>query len=60
MKIEIREQLFLTKEEFQILEEAQTLLSKIYELCPDGGRIEELAIDAEDYISEILEMSSLE
>lgn len=59
MKIEITEELLLTEEEFQILEEAQTLLSKIYELCPDGGRIEELAIEAEDYISELLGMSSL-
>ena len=60
MKIEIREQLFLTKEELQILEEVQNLLSEIYQKCLDGSRIEKLTIDAEDYISEILEMSSLE
>lgn len=60
MKIKISEQLFLTNEESQILEEAQTLLSKIYNLCPDSGRIENLAIEAEDYISELLEISSLE
>ena len=59
MRIEISEQLFLTNEESQILEKAQNLLSEIYEICSDGGRIEELTIDAEDYISELLEMSSL-
>ena len=60
MQIEIREQLLLTEEEAQILEEAQNLLSKIYQLCPDGSRIEKLTIEAEDYISEILENSFLE
>ena len=59
MIIGIKEQLFLTEEELQILEKAQNLLSEIYEICSDGGRIEELTIEAEDCISEILEMSSL-
>ena len=60
MKIEIRERLFLTKEESQILEEAQKLLSKIYQSCLDDGRMEELTCNAQDCIVEILQKSSLE
>lgn len=59
MKVEIREQLFLTNEESQILKEAQNLLSKIYQNCLDDSRLEELTCGAQDCIVEILQKSSL-
>lgn len=60
LKIEIKEQLFLTKEELQILEKVQNLLSEIYQKCLDDGRIEKLTIEADNCISEILKNSFLE
>ena len=48
MKIEIKEQLFLTKEEVKILQKAEELVSEILYNSADDGEIEELASDAQD------------
>ena len=48
MRIENREQLFLTEEEVKILQKAEELVSEILYNSADYGEIEELASDAQD------------
>ena len=60
MIIGIKEQLFLTEEERQILQRANELVSEIFYNSVEDRELEKLASDAQDCISELLEMSSLE
>ena len=60
MIIRIKEQLFLTEEERQILQRANELVSEIFYSSGEDRELEELASDAQDCISELLKMSSLE
>ena len=58
MKIEIKEQLFLTKEELQILEKAKNLVSDIF--SNSVGEIEELTSYVEEGLIRLIDKSSLE
>lgn len=60
MKIEIKEQLFLTKEELQILEKAKNLASDIFSNSVDEGEIEELTSYVEEGLIRLIDKSFLE
>lgn len=60
MKIEIQEQLFLTKEEMQILEKAKELVFEIFSNSVDDGEIEELTSYAEESLTRLIDKCLIE
>lgn len=54
MRIEIKEQLFLTNEEVKILQKAEELVSEILYISVDDGEIEELACDAQNSLKRLI------